>query len=325
VVPYFEDERWFGQQGILSKVWAKSGSRPTAVRQTQYGYVHVLAVASPVSGHSEALIAPVLNAGVVNTFLDQFSKTLPADTHAALIGNAAGYHTAKAILCPFSRSHAPTLSRGEITKRGCGDDTGTLHCWESNCLNPRITAMDRIENTLHHLKSFATCLIVLGVVLVVLGIAALMAPWVFTLTSVMIFGWMLILGGVAGTVNAIVSKGWHGFGIYLLIGILDVVVGFLLVSKPLQAASIVTLVLAVLFLAGGFGRILTAVIVRFPHWGSAVLGGLVSVLLGGMIWAEWPESTLWVIGTFIGIELLFRGLAWISLGMTAKRAMTPNV
>jgi uncharacterized membrane protein HdeD (DUF308 family) len=184
--------------------------------------------------------------------------------------------------------------------------------------------MDRIENTLHHLKGFATCLIVLGVLLVVLGFAAVMAPWIFTLTSVLIFGWMLIIGGIAGTVNAIVSKGWHGFAIYLIIGILDVVVGFLLVSKPLQAASIVTLVLAVLFLAGGIGRIVSAAITQFPHWGMAILSGLVSVMLGGMIWAEWPESTLWVIGTFIGIELLFRGFAWISLGMAARRAMAPN-
>jgi len=100
VVPYFEDECRFGQQGTLTRVWAKTGSRPTAVRQAQYGYVYVLAVASPVTGHSEGLIAPVLNAEVVNTFLDQFSASLPAEVHAALIRDGAGYHTAEAIRCP---------------------------------------------------------------------------------------------------------------------------------------------------------------------------------------------------------------------------------
>jgi len=100
VVPYFEDECRFGQQGTLTRVWARTGSRPTAVKQTQYGYVYVLAAASPVTGHSEGLIAPVLNADVVNTFLEQFSASLPADVHAALIWDGAGYHTAKAIRCP---------------------------------------------------------------------------------------------------------------------------------------------------------------------------------------------------------------------------------
>jgi hypothetical protein len=100
VVPSFEDECRFGRQGTLTRVRATTGSRPTAVRQTQYGYVHVLAVASPVTGHSEALITPVLNAGVVNTFLEQFSTALPADVHAALIWDGAGYHTAKSIRCP---------------------------------------------------------------------------------------------------------------------------------------------------------------------------------------------------------------------------------
>ncbi len=100
VVPYFEDECRFGQQGTPTRVWARTGSRPTAVRQTQYGYVYVLAAASPVTGHSEGLIAPVLDAEVVNTVLDQFSRSLPADVHAALIWDGAGYHTAKAVRCP---------------------------------------------------------------------------------------------------------------------------------------------------------------------------------------------------------------------------------
>ena len=84
------------------------------------------------------------------------------------------------------------------------------------------------------------------------------------------------------------------------------------------------MILAVLLLAGGAGRIVTAVIARFPHWGMSVVSGLVSVLLGGMIWAEWPESALWVIGTFIGIELIFRGASWIGLGLSARRSLSPG-
>ncbi|CAN5609040.1 HdeD family acid-resistance protein [soil metagenome] len=178
--------------------------------------------------------------------------------------------------------------------------------------------MDRIEG-LQKLRGFSLGLILLGILLVVLGIAALGSPWVFTLTSVMVFGWLLILGGAIGIVSAILAKGWHGFGVYMLIGVLDLVVGFLMVTKPLQAASVVTLFLAILFLGSGLGRIIAAVVIRFHNWGWAIMSGLVSVLLGGMIWAEWPESSLWVIGTFIGVEFLFRGWAWIMLGLTVRK------
>jgi transposase len=97
---YFQDESRFGQQGTMTNVWAPRGSRPTAVRQTEYGYLWVLATVCPETGHAEGLLSPQLNSKVINIFLEQFSKSIPADEHAVMIWDGAGFHTSKQVRPP---------------------------------------------------------------------------------------------------------------------------------------------------------------------------------------------------------------------------------
>ena len=97
---WFEDEARFGQQGTLTRVWAKTGSRPTAVRQTQYQYLWVLTAVCPKTGAAEGLISPSLNAGVIDKFLQQFSASLAQGVHAVLAWDGAGFHTAKSLHVP---------------------------------------------------------------------------------------------------------------------------------------------------------------------------------------------------------------------------------
>lgn len=97
---YFQDESRFGQQGTTTNVWARRGSRPTAVRQTEYQYLWVLGVVCPETGHSDGLLSPQLNTKIVNLFLEQFSRTLAADEHAALIWDGAGFHVSGELKVP---------------------------------------------------------------------------------------------------------------------------------------------------------------------------------------------------------------------------------
>lgn len=97
---YFQDEARFGQQGTTTNVWAPKGSRPTAVRQTEYEYLWVLGAVCPETGHGEGLLSPRLNTDVVQAFLEQFSKTLPANEHAVMIWDGAGFHTSKQLRLP---------------------------------------------------------------------------------------------------------------------------------------------------------------------------------------------------------------------------------
>ena len=97
---YFQDESRFGQQGSNTSVWAKKGSRPTAVRQTEYQYLWVLGAVCPETGHAEGLLSPQLNTKIINTFLEQFSATIPVEEQAVVVWDGAGFHTAKALRAP---------------------------------------------------------------------------------------------------------------------------------------------------------------------------------------------------------------------------------
>src|SRR3954464_3067608 len=109
---YFEDEARFGTQGTITRVWARKGSRPRAVRQNGREWLYVLMAVCVGTGAASALIMPELNTGVLNLFLEQFARELPAGVHAVLIWDGAGYHTGGELVVPSNVSliHLPPYS-----------------------------------------------------------------------------------------------------------------------------------------------------------------------------------------------------------------------
>jgi transposase len=97
---YFEDEARFGTQGTITRVWAPKGSRPRAIRQNGREWLYVLMAVCVSTGAASGLIMPELNTGVLNLFLEQFSRELPEGVHAVLIWDGAGYHTSKDLMVP---------------------------------------------------------------------------------------------------------------------------------------------------------------------------------------------------------------------------------
>lgn len=162
--------------------------------------------------------------------------------------------------------------------------------------------------------------LLLGIGLVVVGVLAIGAALITTLTSVLVFGILLICGGVVQIVNAFLARTWKAFFLHLLAGALHLVVGGLMVEHPLKAAESLTFLLAVAFLVGGAMRLVGAAIQSFPGREWVLVNGFVTFLLGISIWRQWPESSLWVIGLFIGIDLLFNDWTWVMLGLTVRIA-----
>jgi uncharacterized membrane protein HdeD (DUF308 family) len=105
----------------------------------------------------------------------------------------------------------------------------------------------------------------------------------------------------------------------MLIGILYVVVGYTLVDKPVQQAVILALILAAFLIVSGIFRIVAALALRFHNWGWVLLNGMISVVLGVMINKGWPETSLFIIGLFVGIEMLFNGIAWVMFSLALRR------
>jgi uncharacterized membrane protein HdeD (DUF308 family) len=161
--------------------------------------------------------------------------------------------------------------------------------------------------------------LVIGIIAMCLGVFALGAVGLVTLTSVVVFGWVLMFGGVVQAIHAFRVRVGEGFFLYLLSGILRFVVGILLVSRPLLGAASITLLLAAYFLVAGCVRIVYSLYSRFQGWGWVLLNGVVTLVLGLLIVNEWPSSAFWVIGLFVGIDLLFDGWAMIGLALAAGK------
>jgi uncharacterized membrane protein HdeD (DUF308 family) len=176
---------------------------------------------------------------------------------------------------------------------------------------------------LHELRRSWGLLLALGIAELLLGVIGLGVVGLVTLVSVIFFGWLLILSGVVHLVRAFRTRGWEGVALQLLIGILQVAVGVLILAHPATGAASLTLLLAALFLVSGLFRIGFAVMTRIHGWGWQVLSGLIAFVLGMLISAGWPASSMWVIGTFISIDLIFGGWSFIMLALAARQLAAP--
>lgn len=163
--------------------------------------------------------------------------------------------------------------------------------------------------------------LVLGIVQVVTGMLAIGFAFTATLASVAVLGILLLIAGGAQTAAAIWARNWGGFFLSLLIGILYAVAGFLAIQHPLAAAEGLTLMLAAAFLIGGMFRIVVALAERFPSWGWVLCNGVITVLLGIAIWQQWPMSGLWVLGMFVGIDLISSGVTWSVLAVGVRNGL----
>jgi uncharacterized membrane protein HdeD (DUF308 family) len=160
--------------------------------------------------------------------------------------------------------------------------------------------------------------LVLGIAVIVLGVVALGDTIMVTLFSVVVLGWLLILSAIFHAVQWFRGRNQRHY-LDLLGFVLDLVVGAILLSNPAVGALTLTLVLAVFFLVGGLMRAFGALSSDVPHRAWAVLDGAIAALLGVLLWIHWPSSALWFIGFAIGVELIFRGWAWVMLAFSLRR------
>src|SRR5262245_29850966 len=161
-------------------------------------------------------------------------------------------------------------------------------------------------------------ILALGVLSVIVGFVAIGATFIATLASVKVFGALLLIAGVAEVIHAVMVRNLKGFALHLLAAALYLLVGLFILEHPLRAAEVLTLLLAASFLVGGLLRVVFSLAVRFQSWQWVLLNGVVNLILGFLIWNEWPESSLWVIGLFVGIDLLLHGWSWVFLALTVR-------
>jgi uncharacterized membrane protein HdeD (DUF308 family) len=178
---------------------------------------------------------------------------------------------------------------------------------------------------LHHLRDHWLLLFILGIGLEVVGTLSIIFSFLATIWTVTLLGTFLLAGAIIQVVNAVTCRNWRGFTVHLIGGILYGVVGMLMINHPVETAFALTLMVAATFIMVGIIRIIMAATDHFEGWPWVMLNGFISLFLGIYIWRLFPVDSFWLIGLFVGIEMLFAGMTWIFLAIRIRTVLPKRV
>lgn len=165
--------------------------------------------------------------------------------------------------------------------------------------------------------------VALGVLSIVAGIIAFVFPLAATLAAALLFGVLLLVTGVAQVIHVFGTEGWKGRAWMLVGGVLSVAVGLLIMLRPVAGALTLTLLLGIFFLIGGGIRAVMALGLRPERgWGLLLANGILGILLGVLVFSQWPEAAAWLLGIVLGVDLMFNGVWLISASSGVARRVT---
>jgi uncharacterized membrane protein HdeD (DUF308 family) len=159
-----------------------------------------------------------------------------------------------------------------------------------------------------------------GVILTALGLLAIGAPLLATVVVVKLTGWLFVVGGIVGLVSFFTGRDVPGSIWSLITSVLAILAGIYLLAQPFTGMRTLTLVLAAFFIAQGVSQIFAA----FAHkralksWGWVLVSGIVDLILAAIILKGWPETSTWVLGLLVGINLLMFGISLIMTAIAAR-------
>ena len=165
-------------------------------------------------------------------------------------------------------------------------------------------------------------LIWMGLLLIILGSVGVFAETFFSIASISLMGGFALAAGIMQALHALQARGWKSVSIQLVFALIYVAIGVIVWISPVAALEGVTLYMATLLFATGGLRLVTAFQhTQFSGWFLPLVSAALSILLGGLILAGWPDNSTWVPGMLIGIELLLQGWSIFFLGLAAKNAV----
>jgi uncharacterized membrane protein HdeD (DUF308 family) len=159
--------------------------------------------------------------------------------------------------------------------------------------------------------------------LTIMGFAFILSFYYSTGFPVILLGIFLMAAGIVQIVQAFLASRWKGLFLSLALGILYVVTGFFCISNPVSTGMQLTVWIAAFFGFIGLFRMIAALYLKFESWGWVFFNGFVSFILGIMIYSSWPIAGLWVIGMFVGIDMILSGWSWILLSWGANPKSAP--
>lgn len=160
-----------------------------------------------------------------------------------------------------------------------------------------------------------------GILLLILGITAVSAATLTTLISVIFIGFLITLSGAIIFVDTFTFwwKKWTGFFIHLIMSLLYLIAGLMLINNPALGSTTLTLLLGIFYIFVGVSRVTYSLSFKIRRWQWSFLNGFISLLLGILIITNLPSASLFIIGLFVGIDLIFCGFAYIMTALAARK------
>lgn len=162
--------------------------------------------------------------------------------------------------------------------------------------------------------------IIIGAILIVLGALALSYQFVATVFSIYFIGTLLLIAGISQALHSFRVKRVGQTALWAIMGVLYVIAGLMSFIQPIAVSSALTLILSFLLVMSGITQLFGAIQNRIlPNWQWLLVSGAITLILGLMIMAGWPNNSLWILGMFLGIDLIFQGWAYVTIGLKLKR------
>jgi uncharacterized membrane protein HdeD (DUF308 family) len=159
-------------------------------------------------------------------------------------------------------------------------------------------------------KRHSVWYLIQGALMVVGGIVALVYPIISSFAVVLFLGWILIISGVLQAISLIGAQHVPHFWLQLVSVVLSVIIGVLFLRHPGEGLLTLTLLLIVFFMVEGISKAIFSLTIRpFPNWGWVLASGIIGVLLSFYLWASLPITAIWLLGVFLGIQLICEGAA----------------
>jgi uncharacterized membrane protein HdeD (DUF308 family) len=170
------------------------------------------------------------------------------------------------------------------------------------------------------LRQHAGWAMAIGILLLIAGLLAIGSPFITGLAVTVSVGALLIVSGVGQCLLAFQAGAFGRALLILLFGVVAVIAGGYMVTQPVTGLASLTLLLAAYFVVTGILAIITSLQLRpASGWGWMLANAVVTLLLGAMIWRQWPLSGTWAVGTLFGVQMIMSGISLLTAGSTVRQ------
>ncbi len=175
------------------------------------------------------------------------------------------------------------------------------------------------QKMLEYLQAHWRLFLIEGIIFILLGFSAIIVPQFFTAVIVLFLGWIIVFGGIVHVSRALFFRDMPGFGLWLGLGLLQVIVGYFLIADPIAGVLTLTMMMTLFFALEGIFKIYLALMMRpLPHWQFVLFSGVTALVFALIILAFWSETAHWLLGLFLGINMIILGSSMVKMSLRYK-------